>query len=135
VLPNEVDAVGHRIVHGGEYFRYGLPPNPSSLRVSLRHSVEILFSISHPAVRVSWDEQPICDRGTVSHDVRSILTAVTAGNLRAELAVDLFCYRLARALLGLTAGLEEDRWADLHRRYRREQRHNPGESVAAFTNS
>jgi acetate kinase len=42
----------------------------------------------------------------MSHDMRTILTAVTAGNVRAELAVDLFCYRLARALLGLTAGLE-----------------------------
>jgi acetate kinase len=42
----------------------------------------------------------------VSHDMRSILQAVDSGNVRAELAVDLFCYRLARALLGLAAGLE-----------------------------
>ena len=42
----------------------------------------------------------------VSHDMRSILQAVGSGNDRAELAVDLFCYRLARALLGLAAGLE-----------------------------
>jgi acetate kinase len=42
----------------------------------------------------------------VSQDMRSILQAVDAGNVRAELAVDLFCYRLARALLGLAAGLE-----------------------------
>jgi acetate kinase len=42
----------------------------------------------------------------VSHDLRSILQAVNAGNVRAELAVAIFCYRLARALLGLAAGLE-----------------------------
>jgi len=42
----------------------------------------------------------------VSHDMRSILQAVDSGNARAALAVDLFCYRLARALLGLAAGLE-----------------------------
>jgi acetate kinase len=42
----------------------------------------------------------------VSHDMRSILQAVDSGNTRARLAVDLFCYRLARALLGLAAGLE-----------------------------
>jgi acetate kinase len=42
----------------------------------------------------------------ISADMRSILQAMEEGNARAELAVDLFCYRLARALLGLTAGLE-----------------------------
>lgn len=42
----------------------------------------------------------------VSHDMRSVLEAVDSGNPRAQLAVDLFCYRLARALLGLAAGLE-----------------------------
>jgi len=42
----------------------------------------------------------------VSHDMRSILQAADAGDARAKLAVDLFCYRLARALLGLAAGLE-----------------------------
>jgi acetate kinase len=42
----------------------------------------------------------------VSQDMRSILQAVDSGNHRAQLAVDLFCYRLARALLGLAAGLE-----------------------------
>ena len=42
----------------------------------------------------------------VSQDMRSILQAIDAGNSRAKLAVDVFCYRLARALLGLAAGLE-----------------------------
>jgi acetate kinase len=42
----------------------------------------------------------------VSYDMRSILQAIDSGNDRARLAVDLFCYRLARALLGLAAGLE-----------------------------
>jgi acetate kinase len=42
----------------------------------------------------------------VSQDMRSILQAIDAGNARAKLAVEVFCYRLARALLGLAAGLE-----------------------------
>ena len=42
----------------------------------------------------------------VSQDMRSILQAIDSGNDRARLAVDLFCYRLARALLGLAAGLQ-----------------------------
>ncbi|MEY2603853.1 MAG: acetate kinase [Verrucomicrobiota bacterium] len=42
----------------------------------------------------------------VSQDMRSILQAIDSGNDRAHLAVDLFCYRLARALLGLAAGLQ-----------------------------
>jgi acetate kinase len=42
----------------------------------------------------------------VSQDMRSILQAIDSGNDRACLAVDLFCYRLARALLGLAAGLQ-----------------------------
>ena len=42
----------------------------------------------------------------VSQDMRSIQQAIDAGNARAKLAVDVFCYRLARALLGLAAGLE-----------------------------
>jgi len=42
----------------------------------------------------------------VSQDMRSILQAIDSGNVRAQLAVDVFCYRLARALLGLAAGLE-----------------------------
>jgi acetate kinase len=42
----------------------------------------------------------------VSQDMRSILQAIDTGNARAKLAVDVFCYRLARALLGLAAGLE-----------------------------
>jgi len=42
----------------------------------------------------------------VSHDMRSVLEAIESGNDQARLAVELFCYRLARAILGLTAGLE-----------------------------
>ena len=41
----------------------------------------------------------------VSHDMRSVLAAARQGNLRAQLSIALFCYRLARALLGLTAAL------------------------------
>jgi len=41
----------------------------------------------------------------VSHDMRSVIAAANEGNNRARLAVDLFCYRLARAILGLTAAL------------------------------
>jgi acetate kinase len=41
----------------------------------------------------------------VSHDMRSVLAAAGQGNSRAQLSIALFCYRLARALLGLTAAL------------------------------
>jgi acetate kinase len=41
----------------------------------------------------------------VSHDMRSVIGAATEGNKRARLAVDLFCYRLARSVLGLAAAL------------------------------
>jgi acetate kinase len=37
--------------------------------------------------------------------MRSVLAAATQGNSWARLAIALFCYRLARALLGLTAAL------------------------------
>ena len=42
----------------------------------------------------------------VSHDMRSVVEAIELGNHQARLALDLFCYRLARAILGLAAGLE-----------------------------
>jgi acetate kinase len=42
----------------------------------------------------------------VSHDMRSVIEAIELGNQQARLALDLFCYRLARAILGLAAGLE-----------------------------
>jgi len=41
----------------------------------------------------------------VSHDMRSVIGAASEGNKRARLAVDLFSYRLSRALLGLMAAL------------------------------
>ncbi len=41
----------------------------------------------------------------VSHDMRSVIGAASEGNKRARLAVDLFCYRLARSLLGISAAL------------------------------
>ena len=41
----------------------------------------------------------------VSHDMRSVIAAAAEGNKRARLAVDLFCYRLARSVLGLAAAL------------------------------
>jgi len=41
----------------------------------------------------------------VSHDMRSVVAAAGEGNKRARLAVDLFCYRLARSVLGLAAAL------------------------------
>jgi acetate kinase len=42
----------------------------------------------------------------VSHDMRSVIEAIKSDNHQARLALDLFCYRLARAILGLAAGLE-----------------------------
>jgi acetate kinase len=41
----------------------------------------------------------------VSHDMRSVITAADDGNARAKLAIDLFCYRLGRAILGLASSL------------------------------
>jgi acetate kinase len=41
----------------------------------------------------------------ISQDMRSVIASATEGNKRASLAVDLFCYRLARSVLGLTAAL------------------------------
>jgi acetate kinase len=43
----------------------------------------------------------------ISYDMRTVIGGVDQGNSRANLAVELFCYRLARALLGLIAGLTE----------------------------
>lgn len=42
----------------------------------------------------------------VSNDMRAILQAAGEGYARATLAVDLFCYRLAKAVLGLAAALD-----------------------------
>lgn len=40
-----------------------------------------------------------------SNDMRTLLAARAAGDERAALAIDVFCYRLAKALLGLCAAL------------------------------
>jgi acetate kinase len=41
----------------------------------------------------------------VSHDMRSVVAAADDGNARAKLAIDLFCYRLGRGILGLASSL------------------------------
>jgi len=41
----------------------------------------------------------------VSQDMRTVIEAADAGNKRARLAVNLFCYKLARSVLGLAAAL------------------------------
>jgi acetate kinase len=41
----------------------------------------------------------------VSHDMRSVVTAADGGNPRAKLAIDIFCHRLGRAILGLASSL------------------------------
>ena len=41
----------------------------------------------------------------VSQDMRSVIAAAGKGNERARLAIEMFCYRLARSILGLTASL------------------------------
>jgi acetate kinase len=40
-----------------------------------------------------------------SNDMRNLLELATQGHARAALAVDVFCYRLAKGLMGLCAGL------------------------------
>ncbi len=42
----------------------------------------------------------------LSNDMRTLVQAVSEGNARADLAVDVFCYRLAKAILGLGAALD-----------------------------
>jgi acetate kinase len=41
-----------------------------------------------------------------SNDMRTLLAQSEAGDARAKIAIDVFCYRLAKALLGLCAGLQ-----------------------------
>jgi len=41
----------------------------------------------------------------VSNDMRTLLALRAQGNDRARLAIEVFCYRLAKAILGLCAGL------------------------------
>jgi acetate kinase len=41
----------------------------------------------------------------VSHDMRSVVTAADNGNARAKLAIDIFCHRLGRGILGLVSSL------------------------------
>ena len=41
----------------------------------------------------------------VSHDMRSVVDAANEGNARAKLAIDVFCHRLGRAILGLASSL------------------------------
>jgi len=42
----------------------------------------------------------------LSNDMRTVLDAADRGEARARLAVSVFCYRLAKGILGLCAGLE-----------------------------
>ena len=42
----------------------------------------------------------------LSNDMRTLLVASEEGEKRATLAIEIFCYRLAKALAGLTAGLQ-----------------------------
>ena len=42
----------------------------------------------------------------LSNDMRTLAAAAEAGHVRAGLAIDIFCYRLAKGLLGLAAGLD-----------------------------
>jgi len=42
----------------------------------------------------------------VSNDMRAVLQAAAEGYVHAEQAVDLFCYRLAKGLLAMAAGLD-----------------------------
>ena len=43
----------------------------------------------------------------LSNDMRSLILASEDGDMQATLAIEVFCYRLAKALLGLTACLEQ----------------------------
>ena len=41
----------------------------------------------------------------VSQDMRSVIASAVEGNERARLAIEIFCYRLARSILALAASL------------------------------
>jgi acetate kinase len=42
----------------------------------------------------------------ISNDMRSLAEAAAEGSTRAQVAIDVFCYRLAKSLLALSAGLD-----------------------------
>ena len=42
----------------------------------------------------------------LSNDMRTLVEAVNDGNARAEVAIEVFCYRLAKAILALSAALD-----------------------------
>jgi acetate kinase len=42
----------------------------------------------------------------LSNDMRTLVEAVKGGNARAGLAIEVFCYRLAKAILALSAALD-----------------------------
>jgi acetate kinase len=42
----------------------------------------------------------------LSNDMRTLAAAAADGHERAQLAIEVFCYRLAKGLLALTAGLD-----------------------------
>jgi acetate kinase len=56
--------------------------------------------------RVLNQESGLLGLSGVSNDMRTLLEREAEGNARAGLAVDVFCHRLAKAILGLGAALE-----------------------------
>jgi acetate kinase len=43
----------------------------------------------------------------LSNDMRTLVDAAAEGHARADLAIDVFCYRLAKSIMGLTAALSK----------------------------
>ncbi len=42
----------------------------------------------------------------LSNDMRTLVSAAAGGHVRSRIAIEVFCYRLAKGLLGLAAGLD-----------------------------
>jgi acetate kinase len=74
-----------------------------NLHAFLAHHLGIdLTAISH----LLNNESGLLGLSGASNDMRTLLELGKAGHERAELAVEVFCYRLAKTLLGLGAALE-----------------------------
>ena len=61
----------------------------------------------------------------VGNDMRTVEAAAADGNERAQLALEVFVHRLAKAIAGLVVEPGPARRAGVHRRHRREQRRRP----------
>ncbi len=73
---------------------------------SLPYILHGLNGVDLPAINDTLNKKSgLLGLSGVSSDLRQVRNAIGHGNRRAQLAFDVFCFRLARAILALTAGL------------------------------